>query len=116
MVNIKCFNIAKAVIDEASDQFGRSWAPRADKLAILKQYCEAIDELAEEFAAEAFDVEVDNVQMTIGIAVECPDMTIESKSHVFYELLERAISVSYSVSPEGNLVIKFVFPSIWDRA
>ena len=74
-----------------------------------------IDSLAEEFGGESFDVTVDDIAMTITIVMECEDMTIKSKAHKFYSLAQRSKALGFSVSEDGNLNVKFVFPSVWKK-
>ena len=112
---VKCFDVVSMVVDEATTQFAPIWEPSNEKLKILKQYCGVIDSLAEEFGGVSFDVEVDDIAMTIAIQMECQDMTIESKHHRYYSLAQRAISFGFSTTDEGLLNAKFVFPSIWDK-
>lgn len=113
--NIRCFDVVSMVTDEATSQFAPLWKANNEKIEILKQYCEVIDLLAEEFGGESFDVEVDDIAMTITIQMECQDMTLESQRHKYYSLAQRAISFGFSVTDEGLLNVKFVFPSIWDK-
>ena len=111
----KCFDVVSMVVDEATAQFAPIWSPNNEKLRILKQYCGVLDSLAEEFGGVSFDVEVDDIAMTIAIQMECQDMTFESQQHKYYSLAQRAISFGFSTTDEGLLNAKFVFPSIWDK-
>lgn len=112
---LKCFDIATMVVDEATKQFSPLWKINDKNVDILKQYCEAIDLLSNEYNGTAINVFVDEVNMTVDITLTCEDLTIENKSHIFYQLAERAISVGFSTSDDGELEIKFVFPSLWEK-
>lgn len=112
----KCFDVVSMVVDEATSQFAPIWKENEEKKEILEQYCEVIDSLSNEFDGESFEVDVDDIKMTISIKLECQDMTLRSKNHKYYELAQRAVSFGLSVSESGNLVVEFVFPSIWERA
>lgn len=112
---VKCFDAVSMVVEEASKQFSPLWELDTESYDILKQYCSVIDSLAEEFDGESFDVSVDDIKMTIGIALECPDIVIESTSHNFYKLAQRSNSVSFSVTEDGNLNVEFTFPSVWRK-
>lgn len=115
MDNIKCFEVVVPIVDEATSQFAPLWVLNRERYDILLQYCDAIDNLSNEFHGEAIEVEVDDINMTISISLECWDMKLSSTSHIFYRLYERAISSSFSSSGDGNLCIKFIFPSIWEK-
>lgn len=111
---VKCFNIVKAVTDEASNQLGSTWTLDVRRFAILKQYCEAIDNLASWCDAEAFEVEVDDILLTISIAMECPEITVDKTTGIFFDLLERSLRASFSTTADtGALVIRLTFPSVW---
>lgn len=112
---IKCFDVVSSVVEEASSQFFPLWKANDEKYKILKEYCEAIDSLAAEFNGESFEATIDDTEMTIEIKMECMDINIESQTHRYYDLIQRAVSFGFSVSGNGNLVVKFLFPSIWDE-
>lgn len=111
--SVKCFKAVSEVLEEATRQFSPLWEIDEEKYDILKQYCDAIDLLASEFDGESFEAEVDNIEMTISIRLECSDMTIKSKAHKYYDLTQRALSFGFSATKKGNLVVEFVFPSVW---
>lgn len=113
---VKCFDAVSMVVEEATKQFAPFWELDDDNYKILKQYCTVIDSLAEEFDGESFDVSVDNIKMTVEIILECTDITIESASHIFYKLAQRSNTLGFSVSEDGNLNVKFVFPSVWRKS
>lgn len=113
---IKCFDIASMVIDDATERFRPSMRLNHERVGIFKQYCSALDELSNEFEGESFEVEVNEITMEITVSLECDEVVIESSNHVFYELVKRAVKYGFRTSEEGNLIIKFVFPSLWDKA
>lgn len=115
-IKIKCFEVVSMIVDEATRQFSPIWAPNEEKYNILKQYCSVIDDLAKEFNGESIEVEVDDINMTIDVSLECWDLKLESSDHIFHKLVKRSVSVGFSVSNDGNLNVTFVFPSIWERA
>lgn len=112
---VKCFDVVSMVVDEATDRFAPLWRINKERYAILKQYCEVFDSLAEEFGGESFDVEIDESSMMIAIMMECHEITIKSQNHKYYSLAPRAVAFGFSVSDNGLLCAKFVFPSIWEK-
>lgn len=112
---IKCFDVINMVVEEANNRFSPLWKINNDKLSVLKQYSEAIDKLSKEFSGVSFDVEVDEISMEITIALECDEIIIEDEKHLFYELAKRTVRYSFSVSEDKNLLVKFVFPSVWEK-
>ena len=112
---VKCFDAVSMVVEEATNQFAPLWGIDSHKYEILEQYCKAIDELASEFSGISYDVGVDEIEMTVQVVLECLDLTVASRKHRFYELAERSLSFGFSTSEDGNLNVKFVFPSVWER-
>lgn len=114
---VKCFDVVSMVVEEGCNQFKPLWKVNQEKYKILEQYCSVIDELSTEFKGVCFEVDVDDVAMTISITLTCEEMSITSNNHPPIELLTRAASVSFSASEEEEdcLDVKFVFPSIWER-
>ena len=115
MAFVNCFDVVSMVVEEATKQFAPLWKLDNECNRILEQYCSVIDSLAEAFGADSFDVTVDDIAMTITIVMECEDMTIESATHKFYSLAQRSKALGFSVSEDGNLNVKFVFPSVWTK-
>lgn len=117
MPTIRCFDIAEMVLDEATEQFAPIWVVDEEKKGALKQYCEMMDRLSDEFYGQAFEVEVDDIKMTISIKMFCEEITVYDKVHMFYMLGKKAKSISFSYSKEDNTVaVEFVFPSIWKKS
>ena len=112
---LKCFDIAKMVVEEADKQFSPLWKINEENLDILREYCDAIDELSNEFSGTSLNVTVDEVQMTVSITMTSEDLTVENESHLFYMLAERSISVGFAVSDDDELATTFVFPTLWER-
>ena len=116
-MQLKCFDVAEMVIDEATKQFFPIWTVNKEKKEIFKQYCDVLDSISEEFDGEAFEVDIDNAKMTISVKLFCNEFTIENKSHPLYMLAKRALSMSFAYEKEDrNMSMEFVFPSIWGKA
>lgn len=113
---VNCFDTASMVIEDANERFAPLWKVDLEKLNVFKQYCGAVDLLAEEFDGESYEVEVDEITMEISVALECGEIVIKSKDHVLYELAKRAVRCGFSAASDDNLLVRFVFPSIWDKA
>lgn len=114
---IRCFDIAEMVLDEATEQFSPIWVVDEEKKGTLKQYCDALDILSEEFNGQAFEVDVDEVKMTISIKMFCDEIEVCDETHLLYKLGKVAKSMSFSYSKEDDtMAVEFVFPSIWKKS
>ncbi len=112
---ITCYDVADGILSEAGRKFAPGFAENAEKRKNVKVYCEVIDRLAAEFDGISFEVEVDPSALKIHMRLECVDLALESPNHELYDLAGCAESCIFSQSEEGNLLIDFVFPGIWDR-
>lgn len=112
---MKCFDAASIVIEDANERFSPLWKTNEERLNIFKRYCEAIDLLSDEFDGESFEIEVDEITMGISVTLECDEIVIESKEHILYELAKGAVRCGFSATGEGTLLVRFVFPSIWNK-
>ena len=114
MSKVKCFDVVESVVEVANERFAPIFTLDEHKYDVLKNYCEAIDDLSDEFDGEYFEVDIDEDTMEVKISLECLDITIESREHVICELAKRSVRMSFSTSGE-NVRVSFVFPSIWKK-
>jgi sRNA-binding carbon storage regulator CsrA len=115
MKSIKSFDAVYPVVAEATKTFSPSWKLNEERLDILKEYCDVIDDLIHEFDGSSIEVEIVDIKKNIKITIECPEITILSKQHMYYELVERSVEFGFSLSDDDNLNVKFVFPSVWEE-
>ena len=111
---VKCFEVVSSVVEEGTSQFAPLWKINDENFRILETYCEVFDSLASEFGGVAFEVEVDDIKMTVGISLICEELIILSQSHNFYRLVQKSNSFDFSTSEE-YLVARFEFPSVWEK-
>ena len=116
MPQIKCFDVVEMVLAEATQRFAPLFAESADSKEELKRYCDVLDEIAQEFDAQSFDVEVDEISMNIAITMESPDIIIRSGEHRFFDLVNMAISVKFSHGEGDTVAVRFMLPGIWTRS
>lgn len=111
---INCFDIVSATVEEATNQLGEYWKINEEKYDILREYCDRIDTLAERIESKSLSAEVDSISKTVSVSIEAMDVIVETKENTLHDLFERSKLV-YFASSGDNLVIKMVFPSVWDR-
>ena len=114
-MSFKCYDVANMVIEDANERFRPIWKINNERLEVFKQYCEVVDALAEEFDGESYEVEVDELTMEVIVTLECGEIVVDSFSHIFYELIKRAVKYGFSTSEDGNLLLRFTFPTLWDK-
>lgn len=114
MGKVKCFNVVEELIVEGNKQFAPFYIPNAENVRILSQHCHAIDILCNDFDGESIEVEIDDIQLTIQIAIECHKILFNHK--LLHTLKERALNLEIIHLPDedGLFRITFVFPPVWD--
>lgn len=111
----KCFDVAKMVLDEATERFSPLWDIDQERLEIFESYCLGVDSVVEEFDAESLEIEVDEIMMNVSVRIGCPSVIIYSKHHLFYELVKRSVSIGFKNVNEDLIEISLVFPSLWKK-
>ena len=116
MSDIKCFDVLDTIIDEANKRFAPRWIVNNEKSDILKEYCDAIDFISQEIDIVEIEAEIDEESMEIIITIGCEgEIIVQSESNTFYDLIERTVRFAFSAPHDDALLVKFVFPGIWDR-
>ncbi len=113
---IKCFDVVSEVVKEACKQFSPLWCLEEENYEILKDYCGAIDILSSENNGTMYEVEIDDIKMTVKISLGCGSMVVPNKKGLFTGLAKRAIEVAFEPIDSESLKITFEFPSLWRRA
>lgn len=115
-MNIKCFDTVSMVVDEAKERFAPFHKINEERYEILKEYCDATDILIKETDAESLEAEVDEIEMTVSVTIECRELEVSHENDIFTQLAERAVSVEFYNSGSDLTGIKLTFPSIWEKA
>ena len=113
---IKCIDVAEMVTTEATKQFGRLFAENDEKKQQMREYCEKVDVIAEQFGGVSYEAEVDDETINIIISLVCGEFETDKSSTTFYELMQAAKKVSFKACNNGNIQINFIFNGIWNRA
>lgn len=114
-MSIKCFDIVKMVADEASDQFGSLLMVNIEKEEELKEICEMIDDVAEDFNGISYEVDINDETTDIIICLVCDEFETDSSNSVFLNLLNRTKKVGFKQAEDDKIQIEFVFNGIWSR-
>ena len=116
MERMTCYDAAEMVLDEATQRFAPLFRENRENKLILRQYCDALDLLAEEFDGVSFEIDVDEITMEITLTMECGEIELSSAKHRLFQLA--ALSKKFSIRHgEGDtLALAFTFSPIWERA
>lgn len=111
-MNVKCFDVASMVIEEATKQFGSTLRLDDGKLAELEKQCEVIDTIAGYFDGVSYEVTVDNETTDITIALVCGEITILNKSSSF-DVVKCAKKLKFGAVDNEHFQVDFVFDGVW---
>ena len=116
-MKFKCFDIVSMVLEDANDRFSPLFTPVAERVDILKQYCDAIDGLIDANGGEEFECEVNEDDMTVTLAFVVEDIVVDRPAtDKFQQLIARSVSVTVAPVDGDHIRVSFVFPSLWETA
>ncbi len=118
-----CVSVTASLLDEATQRFAPLFVENAEYRDILLDYCSAFDTIIGGLECTSFTVDVDEDDMTVSISLEIAyteivneGVVVELKDKLFAALMERAVSLEFSKGGGDTSIVKFTFPSIWERA
>lgn len=115
MIRIKCFNIAKQVIEEATSQSGGEMQIDDDRYNNFKAFCDKVDIVAGMIGATAMSVEVYEPDFNIGIEVECDEDITDSQHAAIRATLGDIEGVYFANGEEGNYIVGVIHPGVWKK-
>ena len=110
---MRCFDTAKEVIDGFSKEHEGCLVLDRKRLDIFAEYCKAIDLIADYDRAKwiAFKVSDEN---TVICKMMLPALETPTLKSFFCDLVARSVQFSVE-NEEGDIVLTFVFPSLWKK-
>lgn len=114
---LKCYDVAKMVIDEATERFGAGYCVRGDDAAVLEARCGIIDNLARRFNGVSYEVDVDEETTDITISLICDMPDIVDSDDEFYVLVSQAKKFCVEPCAKDSIQLKldFMFDGIWQK-
>ena len=113
---IKCYDIVESITDEATRKFGHLFTENEDRKNMLAYYCSLIDDIIDVISGNSLEVEVDEIGMTISIAIGCEENSMSIDDDLLSNLSDLSLDVyTYLDEDRGDTMIKFVFPGIWEK-
>lgn len=113
---VKCFDVVEMVTDEATEQFGSLLRVDVERRYRLKNYCEMVDSIAEQFGGASYEVKVDDETTDITISLVCDEFETDTMSSSFYKLARETKKMGFKACGEEQIQIDFTFDGIWVRA
>ena len=114
-MSIKCFEIVSMVTDEASDQFGSLLTVNIEKKKELKEICDMIDVIADDFNGISYEVDIDDETTDITICLTCNEFETDSSNNAFLSILNHAKKVGFKSDNGNKIQMEFVINGIWSR-
>lgn len=110
------FSVVKMVLADANERFAPAFVPVQERVDFLKQYCEAFDVLIDEQDVDNFNVEIDEVNMTVSIDLVMLTVECSRTCPQLGQLIQRAMSFRVKAEDGDHLRLSFVYPSLWEKA
>lgn len=83
-----------------------------DKMDILKEYCDILDNMCNDFGGMSVSVDMSSKNLVI-ISLELSIMTVNRFGQKYYDLIERAILFAVCNTGANDLRVDFTFPSVF---
>ena len=115
MSEIKTYDVASMLIDEAVEQFGRLWVVTEQKMNELKAICEDLDAVIDEFECESADMSINDDTLDMIIELTCFDMVFSNPGHgAFLSLIRRVNSFGFA-SDGDSIKVRFILSGVFDK-
>lgn len=114
-MGFKCLqSISEAVMDFNSKE-GEKYIFDEGGYIKLRNFCDIIDAVADEFEADSFEVSIDKYTRRLCIRMECSDITLSYPIHPYFVLTEILESTGLSISSDRFLIVDLIFKSLWKK-
>ncbi len=109
------FHVVEMVLEDANERFAPLFEPVPERVDFLKQYCEAFDVLIDEQDVDSFNVEIDEINMTVNIDLVMMTVECSRTQPQLGQLIQRAMSFRVQAEDGDHLKLSFVYPSLWEK-
>lgn len=113
-MQLNSFEIAKIVVDVATEKFEPMWAIDEDRLQALADFFVPIDTMFNETPHGNLTVSVNESDMSLNVVFSVDQLYAETPRDMYPVLFERATKVTLS-SEFNQLVVACVLPGVWKR-
>lgn len=113
MKNMKCYDAVMEKVREADRAFGEEYKLNEASLEMIKEHCEAIDEVMDSNYAEEFAVRIDRDKMTPVVTMISGDFVAEGESNKYYDLIQKVKSFGFYQRDE-KVAAYVELPSPWN--
>lgn len=114
-MGVKCYEVARVLIYDYVTEHD-DLKINGELISEFKETCSNIDKFAKDFEATGYDVEIDKDTGEIKISVFCGEIIIEDKSHLFYNVLDKAKRVSFKNGDEDDsVIVNLVFDGVFSK-
>lgn len=112
---VKLSYVLDEVIEDANEDFGSLYKVDEERLRILRQYCDVVDEICQEGRFDSKSIEIDSDNMNVIVEIAGNYLSIYEGRDKFLKLADRAVKYGFRTDGTGEdvkLIVWFVFPPI----
>lgn len=110
---MKVFDVVDAFIAGLDDVCTGVTMVDSDKVDILREYCDVIDIILSECGGCKSSVSIEPRTNNISISIEVAVFSANRFNQLYFDLIERSVSLTVFNANNGNVGIKFMFPSVF---
>ena len=108
-----CFDLVREAIDLTLKCSCGDFSTIPERIEILEEYCEAIDDVARFSNASRAFAKITDDRLRVVVGFETSYMSAKSKDSILYELIERSTKFTISHVNENKMKVSFEFPSVF---
>lgn len=116
MESVRCYDVVKMVLDEATEQFGSLMRENEEERTMIENCCSIIDELSVKFGGVSYEAGVEDKTLEIIISLVCEEFETDAVSSGFCELFNHTKKIKFSSENDEMIKIEFIFEGIWQKA
>ena len=116
MESVRCYDVVKMVLDEATEQFGSLMRESEEERTMIENCCSIIDELSVKFGGVSYEAGVEDKTLEIIISLVCEEFETDAVSSGFCELFNHTKKIKFSSENDEMIKIEFIFEGLWQKA
>lgn len=104
MESVRCYDVVKMVLDEATEQFGSLMRENEEERTMI------------EIGGISYEAGVDDKTLEIIVSLVCEEFETDAVSSGFCELFNHTKKIKFSSENDEMIKIEFIFEGIWQKA
>lgn len=107
------FDIVSSYIKSHTDVINGNEVVDEEKMEILSEYCDTIDDIMRMFGGTAVEVNTVTKRKYVVVSIEVDTFTAMKSDLNYFALIDQCVCFATCITPEQMVRIDFTFPSVF---